>query len=163
MSAFADRILGPFRSLIRAAVARVDYFALYSAVVNTDNGDETCDLTPEDSRLPSMSKVPKMYGLPGIKTTISQGAKVLLCFQNGDPSRPAIVLFGTGSASELDINPSLIKLQGGSTPVAKEGSSTTGHTHTITGTAGPYPIVATIAVNTDSIATGQGSANVKVS
>ncbi len=98
MSAYADRILGPWRTLIRAATERMNYFALYSAVVNTDNGDETCDLTPEDSRLPSMQSIPKMYGAPGLGSTVPVGSKVLICFQNGDPGRPAIVLFA-GSPS----------------------------------------------------------------
>jgi hypothetical protein len=170
MSAMMDRLLGPFRSLTRAATARVDYFALYSAIVNTDNGDETCDLTPEDSRLPTMQGIPKMYGVPGATSTLEQGGKVLICFQNGDPSKPAIVLFGKPSpgrlkldvTSETDITGSPLKLNSGSTPVAKEGSSTTGHTHTITGTAGPYPIAATAAVATDTIATGAGSSTVLV-
>ena len=55
-----------------------------------------------------------------------------------------------------------VRFNGGSTPVAKEGSATTGHTHVITGTAGPYPVIATNAVNTDTIATGAGSQHVKV-
>ena len=133
MSAFADRILGPFRTLIRGATARVDYYALYSAIVNTDNGDETCDLTPEDARLPSMQAIPKMYGVPGLKTNIQPGTKVLVCFQNGDPSKPAIVLFGTGGSLETDLTATLLKLNGGSLPVARQ-------TDSIAGTAGPYPI-----------------------
>lgn len=55
-----------------------------------------------------------------------------------------------------------IVFKGGSTPVAKEGSSTTGHSHTLIGTAGPYPIVGTAVTTTDTIATGAGSPNVKV-
>lgn len=48
------------------------------------------------------------------------------------------------------------------TPVAKEGSATTGHQHTLTGTAGPFPIVGTAVSTTDTIATGAGSQNVLV-
>lgn len=55
-----------------------------------------------------------------------------------------------------------VVVNGGSTPVAKEGSATTGHTHTLTGTAGPFPIVGTAILATDSIATGAGSSTVKV-
>lgn len=119
MTAFSDRVLGPLRSIIRGATARTDFFVLYSAVVNSDNGDETCDLTPEDSRLPSMSKIPKMYGLPGITSTISSGTKVLLCFQNGDPSKPVIVLFGTGTPTKVTLAPSAeLDLVGNSDAVA---------------------------------------------
>lgn len=55
-----------------------------------------------------------------------------------------------------------VTFKGGTTPVAKEGSSTTGHVHTLTGTAGPYSIVGTAITQTDTIATGAGSPNVKV-
>lgn len=106
MTAFTDRTLGPIRRLIRSATRRVDYYALYSAVVNTDNGDETCDLTPEDRRLPSMSKIPKLYGVPGTTSTLAAGSKVLLCFQNGDPSRPCIVQYGTGAPTKVVLAPS---------------------------------------------------------
>lgn len=38
--------------------------------------------------------------------------------------------------------------------VARVGDATTAHTHTITGTAGPYPIVATVAPAAPTIAAG---------
>ena len=130
MSAFADRILGPFWTLIRSATARSSFFALYGAVVNTDNGDETCDVTFEDARMPTMQGIPKTYGLPGLKTNLQPGTKVLVCFQDGDPGKPAIVLYGTGGSLETDLSATLLKLNGGSLPVARA-----------TDTAGPYPIV----------------------
>lgn len=55
-----------------------------------------------------------------------------------------------------------VVLRGGSTPVAKEGSSTSGHMHSLTGSAGPYPLSGTAITTTDSIASGAGSQNVKV-
>lgn len=52
---------------------------------------------------------------------------------------------------------------GGSTPVAKEGSRTVGHTHAAGAlTAGPYPVVGMTASATDTIAAGEGSQHVKV-
>jgi len=63
----------------------------------------------------------------------------------------------------IDTNSSrAVIVNGGNKPVAHEGSSTTGHTHTITGTAGPYALSATASNATDSIAVGQGSNDVKV-
>jgi len=48
-------------------------------------------------------------------------------------------------------------------PVAHEGSGTAGHSHTAGAyVAGPYSVTGTSASATDSIATGQGSANVLV-
>jgi hypothetical protein len=54
-------------------------------------------------------------------------------------------------------------LHAGSTPVAKEGSGTTGHLHNAgTMTAGPWPVVGATATATDTVATGAGSPRVKV-
>jgi hypothetical protein len=112
MSAFTDRVLGPLRALIRNATARVDYFALYSAIVNSDNGDETCDITPEDTRLPSMQAIPKAYGVPGLKTTVAAGSRVLLTHANGDPSKPIIVLYDSTSAAKVSIQATAVNLTG---------------------------------------------------
>lgn len=55
-----------------------------------------------------------------------------------------------------------VTLLEGSTPVAKEGSATTGHVHTLAGTAGPFALVGTAVLQVDTIAAGAGSQNVKV-
>lgn len=47
-------------------------------------------------------------------------------------------------------------------PVAKEGSGTTGHTHSYALTAGPYTVTGTITSATDTIAVGQGAQRVLV-
>lgn len=65
-------------------------------------------------------------------------------------------------------NPRTISLNGGSTPIAKEGSLTTGHTHTatfaLTAPAGGGPVTGTITIvsATDTIATGAGSQRARV-
>lgn len=75
-------------------------------------------------------------------------------------------LRGDGSADLVTASGKAIRLgaAGGTAnkPVAHEGSGTTGHTHTFALTAGPYTVAGTINSATDSIATGQGSANVLV-
>ena len=81
----------------------------------------------------------------------------------GGTDRSAIVYIRANG--DVEITPKAgqnVIIAGGSTPVAKEGSGTVGHTHTITGTAGPYAISAVNTTNTDSIASGAGSAHVKV-
>lgn len=110
MSALDDRLLGPLRRLVRQMTARVDYFASYSAIVNTDNGDGTLDITPEDSRLHSMSGIPKLHGLPGVVSTVAQNAKVVFVFQNGDPSKPAVVLYDATAATKVSLQGSAINL-----------------------------------------------------
>lgn len=69
---------------------------------------------------------------------------------------------GKDGGAQVKITDVDIILKGGSTPVAKEGSATTGHQHVLTGTAGPYPIVGTAVTTTDTIAVAAGSANIKV-
>lgn len=64
---------------------------------------------------------------------------------------------------EISANGGDVVFGGGSTPVAKEGSATTGHTHAAgTLVAGPYVVSGATASATDTIAAGQGSQNVKV-
>lgn len=110
MTAFSDRVLGPLRSIIRGATARADFFVLYSAVVNSDNGDETLDFTPEDARLPSQSKVPKMYGVPGLESTIASGSKILFGFANGDPSKPYVAMYDSTSATKVSILSAMVNI-----------------------------------------------------
>ncbi len=85
-----------------------------------------------------------------------QNGEVAMYTDEGD----SIVIKRGGT---VEINGSTaVKFNGGSTPVAKEGSATTGHMHTLTGTAGPYPLAGTAVTTTDTIATGAGSADIKV-
>lgn len=69
--------------------------------------------------------------------------------QLASKSGQAIELMGAGATADK--------------PVAHEGSATAGHTHDAgTYVAGPYPVTALSGSSTDTIDTGQGSANVKV-
>lgn len=72
---------------------------------------------------------------------------------------------------EISANGGQVVFNGGSTPVAKEGSATTGHTHGAgelqvvipSGpAAGTYPVTGATGSATDTIASGAGSANIKV-
>lgn len=66
------------------------------------------------------------------------------------------------TTGNVEIKGGNVIFKDGSTPVAKEGSSTTGHQHSLSGSAGPYAISGTAVTTTDTIATGAGSQNVKV-
>lgn len=72
---------------------------------------------------------------------------------------------------EISANGGVVTFNGGSTPVAKEGSATTGHTHGPGGlqvviptgsSAGTYAVTGVSGSATDTIATGAGSQNIKV-
>lgn len=162
MAAELDRLKAGLAGFVRSLFARIDYYALYPAKVIAQNGDGTLELQTDDQRFAGMSGVPIRYGVPGITVTVSPGARVLLGFAGGDPSKPIAELWESASVTELDITATLIKLNGGAIPVAKEGSSTTGHQHTLSGTAGPYALSGTAVLQTDSVASGAGSPTVKV-
>jgi phage baseplate assembly protein V len=68
------------------------------------------------------------------------------------------------SNGSIEITPKAgadIVLNGGSLKVARVTDPTTGHQHTLTGTAGPYPIAGTAITATDTIASSAGAEQVK--
>ena len=118
MADASSRILEGLEKIIRRVTARVDYLALYVAVVTEQDASGTLHLAPEDARLSPCRGVPIRLGLPGAMVKISAGARVLLGFEAGDPSRPIATLWESGSVTELSIN-------GSTTKAAREGDSVT--------------------------------------
>ncbi len=127
MSALGDRTLGPIRALIKQITKRVDYYALYSAVVNVDNGT-TLDLSPEDTRFGSMQGIPKFYGVPGFTCSLAAGTKVLFTHQNGDPSRPCVVNYDSTTPTQVKLDATSVLLGSGAQQVVRIGDSITGLT-----------------------------------
>jgi hypothetical protein len=158
MTRLDEAILGVVQRLLPS----IDYLALYPCKMVSQNADLTLELQPEHSKLPAYSKVPIRIGIPGAQVKVAGGARVLLGFEGGSPAAPYASLWDTASVTELVLNGTIIKLNGGSVPVAKEGSVTTGHVHVLAGSAGPFPLTGTALVTTDSIAVGAGSPTVKV-
>lgn len=111
--------LGPVvDAVIRRALRRVDYLALYPARVVSQSG-QRLDLIPDDPRVPSISGVPMRHGLPGASVTVPVGTRVLLGFDAGDPARPFAALWeANGIATQIAIN-------GSSTRAAREGDDVT--------------------------------------
>lgn len=135
-----SRLFTAFARLVDALTARIDYQALYPAAVVKQNADGTLDLQPESDKLGALASVPIRLGIPGASVKVS-GGRVLIQFENGEADRPVATLWDTSALVELSLN-------GGATPVAKEGSS-------ITGSAGPFPVVAVVS-------TGAGAPALKV-
>lgn len=162
----ADRLKAALEAFVRQATARTDYLGIFGARVLSQNADGTLELKPDDARLPGLSRVPFRYGVPGVTATVAAGTRVGVEFEAGNPARPVVTLWELGSVTKLEVDASSIVFNGGSTPVAKEGSATTGHVHSVVGTAGPYPIILTTpgvtGSATDTIATGAGSSSIKV-
>jgi hypothetical protein len=111
-----DDIAAALPALVRHHTAHVDYLAHYVARVDTQNADGTLDLTPEDSRLPVLTRVPILYGIPGVSATVAAGSRVLVVFANGDPARPGATVWDRSSLVELSF-------AGGNSPVARMGDT----------------------------------------
>lgn len=79
-----------------AKVARlgqhIDFSREYPCEVVTQNPDGTLQLLPDDEIMKSsgLDHVPIRYGIPGIKATVSKGARCHLAFAAGDPTRPYV-------------------------------------------------------------------------
>lgn len=110
---------GVVDAVIRRALRRVDYLALYPARVVSQSAAGLLDLVPDDARVPSCGGVPIRYGLPGVVVTVPAGARVLLGYEAGDPSKPVATLWDAAEVTRITVN-------GGSAKAAREGHATHG-------------------------------------
>ena len=124
MSLYFDRLKAAVLGMVKTALARVDYYALYpSRVVGQDGADFSLELIPDDTKVPGLSGVPIRLGLPNATVKVANGSRVLLGFEGGDPSRPVATLWDTSSCTELRLNGTTIVLNGGTAKVARVGDS----------------------------------------
>lgn len=66
----------------------VDYYAHYECEVVAQGADGMLDLKPTDLRLGEGLKAPIMVPAGQRSVKVLPGAKVLVCFANGDPEKP---------------------------------------------------------------------------
>lgn len=133
-----DRVKGGLLRIIMGVVGRTDFHALYPSKVVTQNTDGTLELQPDSAKLKPISKVPIRLGLPGVTVKVAAGARVLLGFEQGDPSRPRALLWEADSMTELvitaatkvTVNAPDVRLGDGTGTVVRYGDSIT-----VTGTA----------------------------
>jgi hypothetical protein len=87
--ACATSMAGHFRRLLGDVNRRVDYSQLYGARVSRQNADKTLQVVLDNARVKSggLDKVPIRHGFPGT-VTVTSGARVLVGFEAGDPSKP---------------------------------------------------------------------------
>jgi hypothetical protein len=108
-----DRLKAGIEKVVRAVFGpRIDYLALYAAVVKAQGADGSLDLLPDDPKVPGLQGVPIDYGVPGVTATVAVGARVLLGFVGGDPSKPRATLWESASVTSLTLTASAIKLGG---------------------------------------------------
>lgn len=86
------------KNLVGSELSRrgIDFHALYSAKVVSQNGDGTLELKPTSPKLPGLSKVPLRHGLPAVQVQVAPGCFVLVGWDGGDPGSPYACLWGGG-------------------------------------------------------------------
>jgi hypothetical protein len=88
---------------IRWVMRDVTYLGTYPATVMGQAG-EMCDVRPDDPKVggPSgLSGIPIRHGIPGVSIMVPPGSRVLLAFENGDPSKPYVALWEKGTVLTL--------------------------------------------------------------
>jgi len=114
----SDRFTASLEAFIRQVFGqRLDYLTGYQAKSVKQNADGTLELVPDDSRLPSFSKVPIRYGVPGIAATVAAGARVLLAFAGGDPAKPIATVWESASVTALTVTATTVNVNGGTVNV----------------------------------------------
>ncbi len=96
-----ERFRQDFANIVENLVGRrLDYTQLYPAVVIAQNADGTLQLLADSPTIRGTghNNVRIRHGLPGVSVTVSQGARVRIGFENGDPSQPFAALFDTDAA-----------------------------------------------------------------
>lgn len=102
--------------IIEAIVGDRTYLRSYECTVERQADDGSLDLLPDDARIrgTGLSGVPIYHGLPGVTVRVRQGARVLLQFVGGDPTKPYASLWRSGDIEEISFN-------GGQAPIARQG------------------------------------------
>ncbi len=113
MSDTRSALLAAFGRLVDHLTRRVDHMALYPCTVVAQRADGTLDLRAESPRLGSPASIPYRT-LRGLSVEVAAGARVLLGFEGGDPSRPVALLWELGDATVVRVN-------GGDVKVARDG------------------------------------------
>lgn len=95
-----------FAELVENLVGRrIDYAQLYPARVVSQKPNGTLEVLPDSLKIRGggMNNVPIRHGLPGVSVGVSQGARVRIGFENGDPTAPYASLWDT-DANMVEIN-----------------------------------------------------------
>lgn len=90
-------IRGDVAGIVAQEMSHIDYLGLYECKVVTQSADlTTVDIQPSNAKFAGLQRVPLRLGLPGVTAQFAPGAKVLLGWMEGDPSKPYAALFAGG-------------------------------------------------------------------
>jgi hypothetical protein len=120
--------------IIRWVMRDVTYHKHYAATVQGQVGDDL-DVVPDDPAMrgAGLSRVPIMYGLPGVSAQVLPGTRVTLYFEDGDPGKPRVHSWQGGHVS--------LSFADGVLPVARATDQIVGQVIIPAGSsAGTYPV-----------------------
>ena len=114
------RVKGSLLRLIEAAVGRrLTYAYLWPCTVAAQAPDGALELLPDDRQVrgSGMSRVYIRHGQPGYETEVPTGARCMVGFEGGDPSRPYVAQWLAGTGVDT------ITFDGGTEDVARTNDS----------------------------------------
>lgn len=134
----------------------------FPAKVIVQHGDLTVDVAPDSPYLPGLSGLQLRTFVPGATIKIAAGTRVAVVFEDGDRTRPvAIPVFDQDAGELLELH-----LGDASTDITlsagTQGAARVGDACAFSLTAGPYPVIGTIAIGTSPVPIGTGSTKVKI-
>lgn len=105
MCTLTERLKAVFGRFTQQLTRRLDYQALYPGTVLIDHGNMTLDVRPDlpkvAAALPDLVEIPLKVIFPGlVSVKLTAGARVLVGFEHGDPSRPFAQPY---SAADLEL------------------------------------------------------------
>jgi hypothetical protein len=103
---------------IRWVMRDTKYAGTYACTVQGQTG-QLLDLLPDDPTIAGkgLSGISIRHGLPGCSVTVRTGARVLLAFENRDPTKPYAALWSEGDITSVSVG------YGGTKPVARIGDT----------------------------------------
>ena len=97
-------ILGPLQRIIQHETRETKYHAPRAARVAAQHDDDSLDCVFDSgSEFPHMTRVPLYKFTPGVTQKVAVGARVLVWFSDGDPSKPFVFGFGDGTTTEVPV------------------------------------------------------------
>jgi hypothetical protein len=153
----ADRIKALLAEFVDLVMRRVDYHALYAGTVVSQSG-ALVDVKCDSSKMPQLRGVKVRHGLPGASSTVPQGTRVLVGFEDGSPSKPYVAMFENLQATRVAIDALDVRL--GSADAARAVAAV-GDVVSMSGTIilpGPTPTLATF----DGMIVAVGGTRVKI-
>lgn len=99
-----EQLRAELAAFIQRVTAPLAYQGLYPGTVRSQEGDTVSVELDQPVELPPLSGVPIRSGVAGVKVTVASGARVVVTFERGDPSRPIAALWGDSSVTSLRVN-----------------------------------------------------------